>query len=87
MPLGTKLCKPVSSTVPDGGVDHDANDGGGSAVAAWMEAKTRDAMLRARIEHGAKCAPFVSAAIIQTLKEVYPVEAEDFAAQVELGRV
>ena len=52
-----------------------------------MEAKTRDAMLRARIEHGAKCAPFVSAAIIQTLKEVYPVEAEDFAAQVELGRV
>ena len=52
-----------------------------------MESKTRDAMFRAKIEHGAKCAPFVSAAILQTLKEVYPVEAEDLAAQVELGRV
>ena len=52
-----------------------------------MEAKTRDAMFRAKIEVGAKCAPFVSQAILQTLKEVYPVEAEDLAAQVELGRV
>lgn len=51
------------------------------------DAKTRDAMFRAKIEHGAKCAPFVSAAILQTLKEVYPVEEEDLAAQVELGRV
>ena len=42
-----------------------------------MEAKTRDAMIRAKIEVGAKCAPFVSQAILQTLKEVYPVEAED----------
>jgi len=52
-----------------------------------MEAKTRDAMFRARIEQGAKCAPFVSAAILQTLKDVYPVDADDLAAQVELGRV
>ena len=52
-----------------------------------MEAKTRDAMFRAKIEHGAKCAPFVSAAILQTLKEVYPVEADDLEAQLELGRV
>lgn len=52
-----------------------------------MEAKTRDAMFRAKIEQGAKCAPFVSAAILQTLQEVDPVQAEDLAAQVELGRV
>ncbi len=52
-----------------------------------MEAKSQDAMFRAKIEHGAKCAPFESAAILQTLKVVYPVEAEDLAAQIELGCV
>ena len=52
-----------------------------------MEAKTRDAMFRAKIEVGAKRASFVPQALLQTLKEVYPVEAEDLASQVELGWV
>jgi hypothetical protein len=52
-----------------------------------FNAKTRDCLFRRKIEQGANCAPFVSEAILQTVKEVFPVDAEDEAAQVGLGRL
>jgi len=52
-----------------------------------LNAKTRDSLFRRKIEQGANCAPFVSQAILQTVKEVFPIDPEDQAAQLGLGRL
>jgi len=52
-----------------------------------LDAKTRESLFRRRIEQGANCAPFVSKAILQTVKEVFPLDSEDLANQLELGRI
>lgn len=52
-----------------------------------LAAKTRDSLFRRKIEQGANCAPFVSKAILQTVKEVFPIDPEDEAAQLGLGRL
>jgi hypothetical protein len=52
-----------------------------------LDAKTRDSLFRRKIEQGANCAPFVSKAILQTVKEVFPLDADDLANQLELGRI
>jgi Protein of unknown function (DUF1670) len=51
------------------------------------DAKTLDSMFRRRIEAGANCSPFVSAAILQTAKDVFPLDPQEVASQLELGRV
>jgi hypothetical protein len=45
------------------------------------------AYYRRRIEEGANCSPFVSAAILQIAQEVFPLDPEDSGKQGELGRV
>lgn len=50
-----------------------------------LDAKTLDSMFRRRIEQGANCAPFVSAAILQTAKDIFPLGADDLARQRDLG--
>jgi hypothetical protein len=52
-----------------------------------LAAKTRESLFRRKIEQGANCAPFVSKAILQTVKEVVPIDPEDEAAQLGLGRL
>jgi hypothetical protein len=52
-----------------------------------LSAKTRESQFRRRIERGANCAPFVSRAILQTVKEVFPVDSEDQLGQLGLGRL
>src|SRR5215471_2916653 len=52
-----------------------------------LDAKTLDNLFRRRIEEGANCAPFVSAAILQIAKEVFPLDPEDPAKQGNLGQV
>jgi len=52
-----------------------------------LDAKTRDSLFRRRIEHGANVAPFVSNAILQTVKEVFPIDHEDLHNQLDLGRI
>jgi hypothetical protein len=52
-----------------------------------LDAKTRDSLFRRRIEHGANCAPFVSRAILETVKEVFPLDLDDPAQQLDLGRL
>ena len=52
-----------------------------------FDAKTRDSLFRRKIEQGANCAPFVSKAILQTVKEVFPLDADDLANQLELGHI
>jgi hypothetical protein len=52
-----------------------------------LDAKTRDSLFRRRIEQGANCAPFVSQAILNTVKEVFPLDGDDPASQLDLGRV
>ena len=52
-----------------------------------LDAKTLDNLFRRRIEEGAKCSPFVSAAILQTVKEVFPLHPEDFGTQLDLGQI
>jgi len=51
------------------------------------DAKTLDSMFRRRIEVGAKCSPFVSAAILQTAKDVFPLDPHQVASQLELGQI
>jgi hypothetical protein len=51
------------------------------------QAKTLDNLFRRRIEAGANCAPFVSAAILQTAKEVFPLEPAATDSQLGLGQV
>ena len=52
-----------------------------------LQAKTTDNMFRRRIEEGANCAPFVSQAILKTVKELYPVNHEDLQEQLGLGQI
>jgi hypothetical protein len=51
------------------------------------DAKTLDNMFRRRIEAGANCAPFVSQAILQTAKEVFPLDPQQIESQLGLGQV
>jgi len=52
-----------------------------------LDAKTLDNLFRRRIEDGAKCSPFVSAAILQIVKEVFPLHPEDLGKELDLGQV
>lgn len=52
-----------------------------------LEAKTLDRMFRRRIEEGANCAPFVSKAILSTVKELYPLEHDDLQGQFDVGQI
>jgi hypothetical protein len=52
-----------------------------------LDAKTLDNLFRRRIEEGANCSPFVSAAILQIAKEVFPLDPEDSGKQGDLGQV
>ena len=52
-----------------------------------LDAKSLDSLFRRRIEAGANCAPFVSGAILQTVKDVFPVSPDDAENGVGLGRL
>lgn len=52
-----------------------------------LDAKSLDTLFRRRIEQGANCAPFVSAAILQTVKEVFPLSPEDAGNTLGLGQI
>jgi hypothetical protein len=52
-----------------------------------LDAKTLDNLFRRRIEEGAKCSPFVSAAILQIVKEVFPLDPDDLGKQLDLGQI
>jgi hypothetical protein len=52
-----------------------------------MDAKTLDNMFRRRIEKGANCAPFVSMAILDTVKDVFAIGPQDPDHQLGLGRI
>lgn len=50
-------------------------------------AKTLDSMFRRAIEHGANCSPFVSGAILNVVKNVFPVSEDDEDSNLQIGRV
>jgi len=52
-----------------------------------LSAKTLDNMFRRRIEKGANCSPFVSNAILATVKEIFPVGPEVTDNQLGLGQI
>lgn len=52
-----------------------------------LDAKSLDNLFRRQIEQGANCSPFVSAAILQTVKDVFPVSAEDNDNPLGLGQI
>ena len=52
-----------------------------------LDAKTLDNLFRRRIEEGAKCSPFVSLAILQIVKEVFPLHPDDLGKELDLGQV
>jgi hypothetical protein len=52
-----------------------------------LDAKTLDNLFRRRIEAGANCSPFVSAAILQIVKEVFPLHPDDLGKQLDLGQI
>lgn len=52
-----------------------------------LDAKGLDNLFRRRIEHGANCAPFVSQAILNTVKEVYPLDPDATDRQLGLGQI
>jgi hypothetical protein len=52
-----------------------------------LDAKTLDKLFRRRIEQGANCSPFVSQAILTTVKEVYPLHPDDADRQLGLGQI
>jgi hypothetical protein len=52
-----------------------------------LDAKTLDNHFRRTIEEGAKCSPFVSAAILQTVKEVFPITPEEHQSLLGLGQI
>jgi biotin operon repressor len=52
-----------------------------------FDAKTLDNLFRRRIEAGANCPPFVSQAILQTAKEVFPLDPQAAVSQLGLGQV
>jgi hypothetical protein len=52
-----------------------------------IDAKSLDNLFRRSIEQGANCSPFVSAAILQTVKDVFPVAPEDNDNAPGLGQI
>jgi hypothetical protein len=52
-----------------------------------LNAKTLDNMSRRRIEEGANCSPFVSQAILGTVKEVFCFGSDEAGPQLGLGRI
>src|SRR6202158_5244571 len=52
-----------------------------------LDAKSLDNLFRRRIEQGANCSPFVSGAILQTVKDVFPVSPQDSANTLGLGQI
>jgi len=52
-----------------------------------LDAKSLDNLFRRRIEQGANCSPFVSGAILQTVKDVFPVSPQDSDNTLGLGRI
>ncbi|HVI86547.1 MAG TPA: DUF1670 domain-containing protein [bacterium] len=52
-----------------------------------LDAKTLDSMFRRRIEEGANCSPFVSRAILATVKEVFAIGPEEPDHLLGLGRI
>jgi hypothetical protein len=52
-----------------------------------LDAKTLDSLFRRKIERGANCSPFVSQAILKTVKEVYPPDPDDADRQLGLGQI
>jgi Protein of unknown function (DUF1670) len=52
-----------------------------------LKAKTLDSMFRCRIEEGANCSPFVSQAILEALKEIFPIEPNFNDGQLSLGQI
>ena len=44
-------------------------------------------MFRRRIEARANCAPFVSQAILKTVKELYSLDHEDLQQQLDVGQI
>src|SRR5262245_47468851 len=52
-----------------------------------IDAKTLDSMFCRRIEEGANCSPFVSQAILTTVKEVFPIGLDDPEQQLGLGQI
>src|ERR1700687_4025429 len=52
-----------------------------------LDAKSLDNLFRRRIEQGANCSPFVSGAILQTVKDIFPVSPQDSANTLGLGQI
>jgi hypothetical protein len=52
-----------------------------------LDSKSLDSLFRRRIEEGANCAPFVSNAILATVKEVFPIGPDDDDHQLGLGQI
>ena len=52
-----------------------------------IDAKTLDSLCRRRIEEGANCSPFVSQAILATVKEVFAIGPEEPDHHLGLGRI
>jgi hypothetical protein len=52
-----------------------------------LNSKSLDSTFRRRIEEGANCAPFVSSAILATVKEVFPVGPDQADHQLGLGQI
>jgi hypothetical protein len=52
-----------------------------------FDAKTLDSLFRRRIEEGANCSPFVSQAILATVKEVFPLGLDEPDQQLGLGQI
>lgn len=52
-----------------------------------LDAKTLDNLFRRRIEEGANCAPFVSQAILDIVKDVFPLDPQDADRQIGLGQL
>ena len=52
-----------------------------------LNAKTVDSLFRRRIEQGANCSPFLSQAILDTVKEVFAIGPQDADHQLGLGRI
>src|SRR4029077_2703389 len=52
-----------------------------------FDAKTLDSLFRRRIEEGANCSPFVSQAILTTVKEGFAIGPQDADHQLGLGGI
>lgn len=52
-----------------------------------LDSKTLDNQFCRRIEEGANCSPFVSLAILKTLKEIYPLSADEGDNPLGLGQI